>query len=53
MYQLVKELLNLPPANRNHYAKKIQEKFFNPDKIDVFTEQEAVYNATLLRKSTV
>lgn len=36
-------------------AKKVkqlmEENFLNPNKVDIFTEDEVAYNATLLRKN--
>ena len=46
---LVNELLHLPPKNRSQNAKQLERTFFNPEKIDIFTEKEAEYNQSLLR----
>jgi hypothetical protein len=32
--------------------KELESEFFNPQKIDIFTEEEAVYNDSLLRKKS-
>ena len=47
---MVKALLNLPPKGRLQRARTIEKEFFNPHSIDIFTEDEAAYNAHLLRK---
>jgi hypothetical protein len=33
-------------------TKVIERRFLNPTKVDIFTEEEAGYNASLLRRNT-
>ena len=44
------DLLTLPPENRLEIAKKFEEKFCNPESVDIFTEDEAGYNFSMIRK---
>ena len=50
LFKLVKELVNLPAKNRLARAKELERDFCNPENADIFTEEEAGYNASLLRK---
>lgn len=50
VYTLVYDLMNLPAANRVQRAKDIDKQFLDPEALDIFTENEASYNAMLLRK---
>lgn len=52
IYELVQAILNLPPKNKNKKIKELESKFFNPKKVDIFTEEESVYNDSLLRKKS-
>ena len=45
--------MNLPPAKRLEATRRLEKEFQNPDGIDVFTEEEAGYNASLLRQKGI
>lgn len=50
IYQLVLDLMSLPPVNRLETAKELELHFCNPAKLQIFTEDESTYNFSLLRK---
>ena len=50
MYQLVRDLLKLPSLNRLSIARDLELHFIDYDSLDVFSEDEAGYNYSLLRK---
>ena len=47
------DLLKLPKEGLRDAAKILDKEFCNPDKIDIFTEDEAGYNASLLRQKGI
>ena len=50
LYKMVIDLMNLPHQNRIKLAKRVEKKYFNPFHLDIFSEEETNYNASLLRK---
>lgn len=48
--KLVNDLMDLPPENRFKVAKELDLAFLDPEALEIFSEQEASYNASLLRK---
>lgn len=50
IYQMVKAMSTLTTKNKLKRAKALEEEYFNPEKTDIFTEDEAVYNASIIRK---
>jgi hypothetical protein len=42
--------MNLPAAGQLEAARILEKQFCNPRDIDIFTEAEAGYNASLLRQ---
>lgn len=53
VHKLVLELMALPKAGQREAAKRLETEFCNPDKLDIFTEDEAGYNASLLRQKGI
>ena len=50
LFDLVEKLVNLGPENRVEKAQNLETHFCDADNLDIFTEEEANYNASLLRK---
>lgn len=50
VFQLVHNLMNLPAQGRIQKAKELDKQFLDVDNEDIFTENEANYNAMLLKK---
>lgn len=50
LYKMVVELLTLPEQNRIKLSRRVEKKYFNPFHLDIFSEEETNYNASLLRK---
>ena len=50
IYKLVYDLMNLAPQGKLAAAKLLEKEFMDPVELDIFTEEEASYNAMLLRK---
>jgi hypothetical protein len=44
-------LFGIPPWGRAAQAKKEEAEICNPDNLDVFTEEEAQYQASLLQQN--
>jgi dTDP-glucose pyrophosphorylase len=53
LYSLAISILSLPPKNKAKKTKELELNFFNPGRIDIFTEQESIYNDSLLKKKSV
>lgn len=47
---MVVEFMSLPQQNRIKLSKRVEKKYFNPFHLDIFSEEETNYNASLLRK---
>ena len=52
MYKMVLEMMDLPDKNRLRKSRKIEKQFFNPESLDIWTEEEAAYNARILMKKS-
>ena len=51
LYQLVKHISSLPDEqNKQQLTKQIEYEFLNPEKLDIYTEDEAKYQSSLLKK---
>ena len=50
LYKMAKAIVDLPKNERFQKQKAIEEQHFNPTKADIYTEQEAAYNASLVQK---
>ena len=50
LFILVKELDNLPPKKRILRAKFLESQYLNPSFLDIFTQEEADYYASLLQR---
>jgi hypothetical protein len=50
IYDLALDVVNLPAAGQLAAARALEQHFCNPNGLDVFTEAEAGYNASLLRQ---
>ena len=50
LFGLVEKLVNLPPEDRVEAAQNLETHFCDAGNLDIFTEAEANYNASLLRK---
>lgn len=50
VYKHVKELMNLPNVGKRQAVIELEKRFLDPEMIDIFSENEASYNAMLLRK---
>jgi hypothetical protein len=50
VYKHVKELMNLPNVGKRQAVVDLEKRFLDPELIDIFSENEASYNAMLLRK---
>ena len=49
---MVLEMMDLPDKNRLRKSRKIEKQFFNPKEQDIWTEEEAAYNARILMKKS-
>ena len=49
IYDLALAVVHLPAAGQLAAARALEQHFRNPNGLDVFTEAEAGYNASLLR----
>jgi hypothetical protein len=49
----VKQLLELDPKDRLYESKMLLKKFLNPNNHDIFTEEEAGYYSSFLRKKAL
>ena len=50
IWQLVLKISQLPEEGRPQKAKALEKVFFNPMQLEILTEDEAQYNATLLKR---
>ena len=50
IYDLAVDVVHLPAAGQLAAARALEQHFCNPNGLDVFTEAEAGYNASLLRQ---
>ena len=50
IYQLIIKISQLPHENLIERTQELEMQFFNPMKLDILTEKEAQYNATLLKQ---
>ena len=50
MYEFVLKLSKLPSQDKIKAAKQLDQEFMDPEKLEIFTEAEATYNAMLLKK---
>lgn len=50
IYALVKSILELPAENKLVAAKALEKEFLDHKSLGIFTEEEASYNSSLLRK---
>ena len=48
IYQMVLKQKSLPRGDKAK-AKAVEEEYFNPMKVDIYTEQEVDYNASLIK----
>jgi hypothetical protein len=52
MYLMVLEMMGLPDKNRLRKSRKLEKQFINPSELDIWTEEEAAYNARILMKKS-
>ena len=50
VWNLVNDIMKLPLKEKYEATKELEKKFMDQEELDIFSEQEASYNAMLLRK---
>ena len=50
IYKLVKKIIELPAENKLSAAKVLEQEFLDHKALGIFTEEEASYNSSLLRR---
>jgi hypothetical protein len=53
LFDLVRKLMKLDDKNKLAESKVLLEDFLNPNNLDIFTEEEASYYCSFLRRQAI